>query len=157
MKNLKINFGKIMIALCVIIVLGSCKKEKNNEGNNGAASNFTFQGASMKITDADYRSGNGDGAWLYFGTSDFNFFQIRFAGLPDYTIPIGTFTFKNVNPYNAATNYKGGQVIINNVSSEMTGGTVVIAKNGNSYNISVDATTAKGPVKLNYSGTLKKI
>lgn len=157
MKKLKINIAKMMIALCVIIALGSCKKEKNEESQNVTTDTFTFLGANMKITDADYRSGNGDGAWLYFGTSDFNFLQIRFAGLTDYTIPVGTFTFKNVNPYNPATNYKGGQLIINNASSEMTSGTVVIAKNGNSYTINLDATTAKGPVKLNYSGLLKKI
>lgn len=157
MKNIKINFLKILVALCVTIALGSCKKENNGQGKNATAGTFTFQGASMNIADADYRSGNGDGAWLYFGTSDFNYLQIRFSGLADYEIPVGSFTLKNGNPYNPATNYKGGQVIINNVSTEMTGGTLVVAKNGNVYSISVDATSTKGPIKLNFSGKFKKI
>ena len=157
MKNLK-KIVKMLIVLSVFFSLSSCKKDKDDDGGSGAvAGKFDYQNSSNNINSGDYRGGNGDGAWLYFLTPEFNSVQIRFKNLGNYVIPIGSFTYKNGAPYNTATNFAGGAVTINNVTDEINGGTVAIAKDGDSYSITINATTAKGPLKGNYTGVLKKI
>ncbi|HMI04233.1 MAG TPA: hypothetical protein VK541_17220 [Pedobacter sp.] len=155
MKNLR-NIPKIFIALSFLFILVSCKKDKKTEKENTAGT-FEYQGKSYEVSSADYRSGNGDGAWIYLGSKDFNFVQIRTKNLGDYVIPTGTFTYKSGLPYNPAANFAGGFVDISNVSDEVNAGTVVISKEGEQYTISVDVTTAKGPLKASFTGTLKKI
>ena len=157
MKNVK-NIVKIFIVMSVLFTLASCKKDKDENGASGAvAGKFDYQNNSNNINSGDYRGGNGDGAWLYFLTPDFNSVQIRFKNLGNYVIPIGSFTYKNGAPYNTATNFAGGAVTVNNVTDEINGGTVVIAKDDDKYTITFDATTGKGPLKGSYTGTLKKI
>ncbi len=149
---------KILIVLSVFFTLASCKKDKNDDGGTGAvAGKFDYQNNSNNINSGDYRGGNGDGAWLYFLTPEFNSVQIRFKNLGDYVIPVGSFTYKNGAPYNATTNFAGGAVTINNVTDEINGGTVVIAKDGDKYTITINASTTKGPLKGSYTGVLKKI
>jgi hypothetical protein len=158
MNNLKNNISKALLVLSVLFVLSSCKKDKDtNKDDSAKVGTFSYQSKTMDIKFADYRGGDGDGAWIYFMTSDYNALFIRFSNLGDYVIPEGTFTLKNTNPYNAALNFRGGQVLVNNVGDEMTSGTVVIKKTGDSYKITINANTAKGPVTGNFDGTLKKI
>ncbi|TCD28575.1 hypothetical protein EZ456_04075 [Pedobacter psychrodurus] len=157
MKNFK-TIMKMLIILGVFFTLSSCKKDKEEgEGAGTIAGKFDYQNSSNNINSGDYRGGNGDGAWLYFLTPEFNSVQIRFKNLGNYVIPIGSFTYKNGAPYNTATNFAGGAVTINNVTDEINGGSVVISKDGDKYNITFNATTAKGPLKGNYTGELKKI
>jgi len=157
MKNFK-NIVKMLIVLSVFLTLASCKKDKDESDGAGAvAGKFDYQNNSNNINSGDYRGGNGDGAWLYFLTPEFNSVQIRFKNLGNYVIPIGTFTYKNGAPYNTATNFAGGAVTVNNVTDEINGGTVAIAKDGDAYTITINATTAKGPLKGSYTGILKKI
>ncbi|UIR55638.1 hypothetical protein LZQ00_15375 [Sphingobacterium sp. SRCM116780] len=157
MKNLKNNFAKILIIMSVFFVFSSCKKDNDNNQSDTKSGSFTYQGKTMDIKTADYRGGDGDGAWLYFMTGDYHALQIRFSGLGDYVIPIGTFTFKNGSGYNPTTNFKGGAVTINNVGDEINGGTVVIEKEGDKYKIRINTTTEKGPLSGNFEGTLEKI
>lgn len=155
MKHLT-NIPKLLIAFSFLFILGSCKKDKNTE-KAGTSGTFEYQGKSYDISDADYREGNGDGAWIYLGSKEFNFVQIRTKNLGNYVIPIGTFTYKSGLPYDPAKNFAGGFAYISNVSDEINGGTVAISKEGEGYTISVNATTAKGPLKASFTGTLKKI
>lgn len=148
MKNLKINFVKICVVLCILCVAAACKKSQVN-GDNTNSGTFIYQGQTMSISDADYRSGNGDGAWIYLMTSDFNTVQIRFGGLADYAIPEGAFSLNG--------NLKGGQVIINNASNEFSAATGTITKNGDKYHITLTANTAKGKITVNFNEQLKKI
>ena len=155
MKNLK-NIMKMFIVLGVFFTLASCKKDKDqNEGATACA--FDYQNQSNTINSGDYRAGNGDGAWIYLLTPEFNSVQIRFKNLGNYVIPIGSFTYKNGAPYNSATNFAGGFVSINNVVDEINGGTVDIAKDGENYTITINASTTKGPLKGSFKGVLKKI
>lgn len=156
MKNLK-NLSKILMIMSVLLVLTSCKKDKDEADHGATAGAFEYQGKSLKISTADYREGNGDGAWIYLMTADFNTVQIRFKNLGNYVIPTGTFTYKSGLPYSTANNFPGGQIIVSNVADEINGGTVAIAKSGDTYTITVNATTAKGTIKGEYKGTLKKI
>lgn len=154
MKNLT-NIPKLLIAVSFIFILGSCKKDKSTD-KEGTSGTFEYQGKSYNISDADYREGNGDGAWIYLGSKEFNFVQIRTKNLGNYVIPTGTFTYKSGLPYDPAKNFAGGFADISNVSDEINGGTVVISKDGEKYTISVNSTTAKGTLKANFTGTLKK-
>jgi hypothetical protein len=158
MKNFKNNIAKMLMVMSVLFVLSSCKKDQDNvnEGS-GKMGTFTYQSKSMDIKTADYRSGNGDGAWIYLMTKDFNTLQIRFSGLADYVIPIGSFTLKATMPYDPAKNFRGGQVIVDNVGDEMTSGTVVVKKSGDKYTITVNATTAKGPLTGDFEGAIEKL
>jgi hypothetical protein len=155
MKNLK-NIVKMFIVLGVFFTLASCKKDKDEKAGDTAGT-FDYQNQNNTINSGDYRAGNGDGAWLYFLTPEFNSVQIRFKNLGNYVIPIGSFTYKNGAPYNTATNFAGGAVSINNVADEINGGKVDITKDGDTYTITFDVTTAKGPLKGSYKGVLKKI
>ncbi|MDR6786492.1 hypothetical protein [Pedobacter africanus] len=86
--------------------------------------------------------------------------QVRFKGLANYAIPIGSFSYKsngNINPYDPAKNFSGGQVGIDNVYDEFNGGTVKINKDGEKYVIDLDVTTKNGSLKGQFKGTLKKI
>jgi len=147
----------MFIVLIVIIASASCKKDKDGEADASAGS-FTYQSKTTNIAIADYRSGNGDGAWIYFsGDNNTDFVQIRFAGLANYVIPLGTITIYKNGAYDPLKNFKGGQVIINNVSDEFIGATLTIAKNGDEYTININATTLKGTLTTTFKGTLKKI
>lgn len=150
----------MLAVLSLICSVSSCKKDKDNESGPGN-NKYEFQGKTTKITMGDYRSGNGDGAWIYFSGEGYtDFVQLRFAGLPDYTIPTGTFTYKSpadATPYNATKNFKGAQVIVDNNFDEVNGGTITISKDGDKYSISFSLSTAKGPLKGAFSGTLQKI
>lgn len=156
MKNIK-NIMKMLIVLGVFFSLSSCKKDKEETNEGAIAGKFDYQNSSNNINSGDYRGGNGDGAWLYFLTPEFNSVQIRFKNLGNYVIPTGSFTYKNGAPYNTATNFAGGAVTVNNVTDEVNGGTVVIAKDGDNYTVTFNVTTAKGPLKGSYTGLLKKI
>jgi len=159
MKHLK-KLSLILAVLSLICSVSSCKKDKDNEGGSGS-NKYEYQGKTVKITLGDYRSGNGDGAWIYFSGEGYtDFVQLRFAGLTDYTIPTGTFTYKSpadATPYSATKNFKGAQVIVNNVADEVNGGSVTIARDGDKYTINFNVTTAKGPLKGSFTGTLQKI
>jgi len=155
MKNLR-NISRTLFALGFFLILVSCKKDKNTEKESTSGA-FEYQGKSYDISDADYREGNGDGAWIYLGSKEFNFVQIRTKSLGNYVIPTGTFTYKSGAPYDPAKNFAGGFADISNVSDEINGGTVVISKDGEKYTISVNASTAKGPLKASFTGILKKI
>jgi len=157
MKNFK-NIVKTLIVLSVFFTLASCKKDKEDPaGTDSVSGKFEYQNNSNNINSGDYRAGNGDGAWLYFLTPEFNGVQIRFKSLGNYVIPTGSFTYKNGAPYNSATNFAGGSITINNVTDEVNGGTVVISKDGDSHTITFNLTTTKGPLKGSYTGILKKI
>jgi hypothetical protein len=159
MKNLK-KLSKMLIIMSVLFAFSSCKKD--NDNNSGASfGTYAYQGKTNKITLGDYRSGNGDGAWIYFTGEGFSdFVQLRFAGLSNYVIPVGTFTYKpagDLTPYNAAKNFKGGQAISNDNSDEINGGSITISKNGETYTITFNATTAKGPLSGKFEGVLQKL
>lgn len=143
--------------MSVLFVFASCKKDKDEADKGATSGAFEYQGKTLKISTADYREGNGDGAWIYLGTADFNYIQIRFKNLGNYVIPTGSFTYKSGLPYSTATNFPGGQAIVSNMADEMNGGTVAIAKSGDTYTITVNATTAKGTIKGEYKGTLQKL
>jgi hypothetical protein len=157
MKHLK-KLSTMLVMLT--LVWSSCKKDKDGENKPGS-NNYEYQGRNVKITLGDYRSGNGDGAWIYFSGEGYtDFVQMRFAGLADYTIPAGTFTYKSpadATPYNPAKNFKGGQVIVNNVADEINGGTITVEKKDDSYTITFNVTTAKGPLTGKFSGVLQRI
>ncbi|MET4081887.1 hypothetical protein ABIB40_001838 [Pedobacter sp. UYP30] len=159
MTKVKSNLASILLAFTVVCAAASCKK---NPVNNVAASSgsFTYEDKTMAITDADYRSGNGEGAWICLSSSDFNTVQIRFGGLADYVIPEGKADYVNLNyamPILPNNNLKGAQVIINNVADEFRTGTVTVTKNANNYVITLIGITAKGKVTANFNGELKKI
>lgn len=158
MKNLKqLSFACLMI----VISLSSCKKDKQDEKTGESPGSFAYQGNTVKIGTGDYREGNGDGAWIYLTSEDFtDIVQIRFKGLANYAIPIGSFSYKSngsIIPYDPAKNFSGGQVGIDNVYDEFNGGTVKINKDGAQYIIDLDVTTKKGSLKGQFKGTLKKI
>lgn len=158
MKNLK----QLSLTLLVLtITFSSCKKDKDAENEPNLSNSFAYQGKTIVVGDADYREGNGDGAWIYFTSKDYTgIVQIRFKGLANYAIPIGSFSYKSkasINPYDPAKNFEGGQVGIDNVNEEFNGGTVKIAKDGEQYTIDLDITTKNGSLKGQFKGTLKKI
>ena len=156
MKNLK-KLSKILLIMSMVLVFASCKKDKDEAENGASMGTLEYQGKSLKITTADYREGNGDGAWIYLTTGDFNTVQIRFKNLGNYVIPTGTFTYKSGLPYSTANNFPGGMISISNVVDEINGGTVAISKSGETYTITFNATTAKGTIKGEFKGSLKRI
>lgn len=156
MKNLK-NLSKILMIMSVLFTFVSCKKDKKETDDSTTMGTFEYQGKSFKVTDADYRAGNGDGAWIYLTLSDFNSIQIRFKNLGNYVIPTGSFTYKSGLPYNTTTNFSGGAISISNVVDEINGGTVAIAKDGETYTITLNTNTPKSTVKGQFKGQLKKI
>jgi len=131
MKNLKMLSVSFLL-LTTVLTFSSCKKDKDTKNDPGSSNSFTYQGKTIVVGDADYRQGNGDGAWIYFTSKDFTgVVQVRFKGLANYAIPTGSFSYKSkasINPYDPAKNFEGGQVGIDNVYDEFNGGTVKIAR-----------------------------
>ena len=162
MKNLKINTAKMLFILSILFVFSSCKKDKD-EADTAGPGTYSYQGKTNKVTSGDYRKGNGQGAWIYLAGEGYTeFVQIRFAGLGDYAIPMGTLAYKVprfAEPYDGTKYFAGGQVITaeNPNGDEITGGTVKVEKTGENYVITIDASTAKGPVTGSFTGPLTKI
>jgi len=162
MKNLKNNIAKTFIVLSVLFVFSSCKKDKDTEGETIAGS-YTYQGKTISIVSGDYRSAD-DGVGIFLkGTGTNDYVSLRFPKVGSYNIPNGTFKFNSLPPtnagYNPASNFNGGSVTSDVVAlgDPINGGEVTITKDGDSYSISFDVTTAKGPLKGNFKGVLKKI
>lgn len=162
MKNLKNNITKMFIVLSVLFVFSSCKKDKDTEGENKAGS-YTYQGKTINITSGDFRSAD-DGVGIFIkGTATNDYVSFRFPRTGAYVIPAGTFQYSNLAPfnnnYNPNANFNGGSVTSDAVilGDPINGGNVTITKDGDRYNISFDVTTAKGPLKGNFKGVLKKI
>lgn len=160
MKNLE-KLSYVFLLLTMAFTITSCKKDKDNGGESGASNSFSYQGKTITIGDADYRQGNGDGAWIYFTSKDYTgIIQVRFKGLANYAIPTGSFSYKSkgsITPYDPAKNFEGGQVGIDNVNEEFNGGTVKISRDGEQYVIDLDVSTKNGSLKGQFKGTLKKI
>lgn len=162
MKNLRTLF----ILLGVLIVSSSCKKDKDNANDNeNKVGSYTYQSKTTNITLGDYRDTGENGSWIFFtGAGSYsNAIQLRFPNVGVYVIPTGTFKY-NALPYNnvnykPASNFNGGTVTTeaNVLGDPINGGDVTIKKEGNGYTISFDVTTAKGPLKGSFSGSLKKI
>jgi hypothetical protein len=69
----------------------------------------------------------------------------------------GSFTLKNTAPYNPATNFKGGQIVVKTIGDEMNSGIVKIERNSIFYTITVNPATTQGALVANFEGTLEKI
>ena len=114
-KNIIAAFAMLMLLLA-----SSCKKDAQKI-EPGKLGTFTYQNKSYGITNAEYRRGNGNGAWIYLRSSDLNTVQIRFAGIADYAIPDGKVDFVNPNfiiPLIPNKSFMGGQVSVNNMLNE---------------------------------------
>jgi hypothetical protein len=154
LKNIIAAFAMLMLLL-----VSSCKKDtlKIEPEKLGT---FTCQNKSYEITSADYRKGNGNGAWIYLTSSDLNTVQIRFAGIADYAIPDGKIDFVNPNytiPLIPNKSFMGGQVSVNNMLNEYNTASVTITKNGDKHKILLNASTANGSVKADFEGILTKM
>ena len=162
MKNLKNNIAKMIIVLSVLFAFSSCKKDKDTEGGAQAGS-YSYQGKTISILSGDYRSAD-DGVGIFLkGTATNDYVSLRFPQTGAYNIPIGTYQYTNLSPfsigYNPLTNFAGGSVTSDAVilGDPINGGKVTIAKEDDSYSISFDVNTAKGPLKGSFKGILKKI
>jgi len=87
MRNIvKNTLIKLSFILLVVGAFQACKKGKDEVDHD--RNSCSYQGKTSKITTADFREGNGDGAWIYLTGEDFtDFVQIRFAKLNNYQIP----------------------------------------------------------------------
>lgn len=151
MKSLKLTPVLAMI-MAVLFSFAACKKDKN-DGPDGGGSSYKFNNASYKITNANEKHLGGDIFLEFTAANPGDALQIAFANTN--TLPEGTLTFnpdRNVG-YNPQTNFWASSVGIGGVSTEITGGTVNITKNGDGYKITFNATTANGAVTGEYSGT----
>ncbi|KRT13441.1 hypothetical protein ASU31_24380 [Pedobacter ginsenosidimutans] len=161
MKNLKNNSTK-MLMLIVLFVFASCKKNRENNEDGAKAGSYTYQGKTVNITGADYRDVGEDGPWIFFnGPSYSDAVQLRFprAGAD---IPTGDFVYNGAvytnGGYKPLTNFNGGMVTTEAsiLGDAIKGGSVKIKKEGDGFAISFDVTTANGPLKGSFTGTLAK-
>jgi hypothetical protein len=159
MKTLKTSLYLLVI---LTVFATSCKKD--NSDNPGASGNnkYTYQGKDEKIASSNYTvidvAGANTLSLVLEGTETSQWLQLFFYKAGE-TIPEGNFTFKqNYEPtYNPATNFAGGNVNLGIADAhEITGGTITVAKDGDNYKITVDATTSRGPVKGSYTGSISR-
>lgn len=158
MKHLKKITGILFLTL---YLAASCSKD---EAESSTSTNlYTYQNVQTQIVEAEslnqvifsrpntYLSLKGE-----IGSS--KYVQLFFSG--SATIPLGTMTYKDNsdNNYDPTKHFSGGSINLGIANSHsILGGKVIVSKSGENYTVKVEASTSRGPLVLNYTGTVKKL
>jgi hypothetical protein len=146
MKNLK----SITAIVLLLLSFTACKKDKNDAGASG--SNYQYNSKTYAISSANEKHISGDIFLEFTSGSGGDYLQIAFADVS--ALPQGSLTYHadRFSGYNAGTNFWVSGVGLAGANTAVTGGTVTITKDGDSYKIDINLTTANGPITGSYSG-----
>lgn len=159
MKTLKTS---LYLLVMLTVFAAGCKKDNSDTPGASGNNKYVYQGKEEKIASSNYTVQNIAGAntlsLVLEGSETSQWIQLFFYKTGE-TIPEGSFTFKeNADPtYNPATNFAGGNVNLGIADAHvLTGGKIDVVKDGDSYKITVDATTSRGPVTGSYTGSISR-
>jgi len=154
-----------LVSLMAVVLLGGCKKDGDGGGGGPQGSGtgtFIYDGDTFEVNRGTLKF-YGDIYDETLNNFDIELYKSGMSGEPCIYFEIltsanelaaGTYTYKSSLPYQSGT-FISGTLGTGSTGADIGGGTLTIAKTGDTYTISYNCTTYGGPVTGSYTGTLK--
>jgi len=149
----------IFTLLITLLIVTGCSKDDAPENVSTSSNNYTFEGKTYEIIDAEYLYADGDTILFFRGAGTANYVQIIFADHSG-SIPTGNFSYNNLRyspGYDPDSNFWAGGVTtdLNALGYSINGGAVTIGNKDGAHEVTFKVTTAEGMAEGKYTGTIR--